>query len=493
MKYDYDMVVIGGGAAGLTASGMAASFGAKTAMVEAKVLGGDCTWYGCVPSKALIKSAKVRHFMNTASKFGLSDVTPEYDFARVTRRIKEIQDSVYEEADHPDIFKKMGIDVITAKAKFVDKKNLMLISDDGERKITSRYFVIATGSSPVTPPIEGISNVKYYTNENIFKEKKLPPKLAVIGGGPIGIELTQSFQRLGSDVTVFEFSDMILPKDNRELAEMLLSKLIEEEINFHLNTQVTKVESIGDNKVVHFKNNKSGDTSSITVDEILVSTGRKPNIDGLGLDEAGVEFAKQGIKIDNKCRTTVNNIFACGDVAGSFQFTHYAEHMAKVAVSNAILKLPMKLDSKNIVWCTYTDPELSHAGASEEELKKKNVSYETYKFPFSKIDRAITDSDEFGLIKVYAKKFNGKIYGVDILGANAGEMIGEFALAIRNKVTLKNLADTIHPYPTYVLGNRRAADQWYIKKQSVFFVKLLQKIFGYKGSLPDLSDPERIV
>ncbi len=207
----------------------------------------------------------------------------------------------------------------------------------------------------------------------------------------------------------------------------------------------------------------------------------------------GISTTRKGISIDSKCRTSQKNIYACGDVASTFQFTHYAEHMGKVAISNMLLKLPFKLDTENVPWVTYTDPEVAHVGLSESQLKERKVKYEIYRFPFSKIDRAITESENKGLIKVLAAKGNGKIFGVDIVGHNAGEMIAEFLLAKRNKVTLRQMADTIHPYPTYGLGNRRVADQWYVRKQSRGLVKLLQILFGYKGILPDTSNPNRIV
>jgi pyruvate/2-oxoglutarate dehydrogenase complex dihydrolipoamide dehydrogenase (E3) component len=197
--------------------------------------------------------------------------------------------------------------------------------------------------------------------------------------------------------------------------------------------------------------------------------------------------------VDKHCRTSARNIFACGDVTGLYQFTHMSEHMAKVAASNAILRLPVSIDVRNVPWCTFTDPELAHVGADEDHLEKRGIRYETYRFPFSKIDRAITDGETTGMIKVLARKFDGRIYGASILGANAGDMISEYALAMRNKITLRNIADTIHPYPTYALGNRRAADQWYVRKQSRTFVRWLQRIFGYRGQLPDTSDPTRIV
>lgn len=494
MKHEYDMVVIGGGSAGLTASGISASLGAKTAMIEAAKLGGDCTWYGCVPSKALIKAAKTVQTMNTASKYGLKDVTSKFDFTGVIKQVHAIREEIYEEADAPHHFEKMGIDVIHARASFIDKHTITLLSDKGEeRTITSRYFIIATGSAPVVPPIEGLQDVSFLTNETIFDVAKLPGHLIVVGAGPIGMEMAQSFRRFGSQVTVVDFMDSILIRDNKELTDMLRESLSCEGIQFVLHNAVKHVEEKDGVISVTLEEKETKKTTAVTGDAILLSVGRKANVSGLNLETAGVETTSSGIIVNDRGRTTVHNIYACGDVTGGFQFTHMSEHTAKIAVSNALLKLPMKIDTKYVPWCTYTDPELAHVGATENGLLQNGISFETYKFPYSKIDRALTDREATGLIKVYAKKWNGRILGVDILGAHAGDMLGEWVLAMKNKVTLRQMADTIHPYPTYGLGNRRAADQWYVRKQSLTMVKWLQRIFGYRGPLPDLSDPERIV
>ena len=494
MKHQYDMVVVGGGSAGLTGSGISASLGAKTAMIEAAKLGGDCTWYGCVPSKALIKAAKIARTISTAGKYGLKNTAPKFNFADVIERVHTTREEIYEEADAPHHFEKLGIDVIPARASFVDSHSVRL--EGGEQNgevITSRYFLIATGSSPVVPPIEGLQDVPYLTNETIFDRKELPEHLIVVGAGPIGMEMAQSFRRFGSQVTVVDYMDSILIRDNKELTTILQESLLCEGINFLLNNGVKRVEKKNGSISVTVEGKEGHTKSTINGDALLISVGRKPNINGLNLEAAGVETRRSGIIVNDRGRTSVKNIYACGDVTGGFQFTHMAEHTAKIAVSNALLKLPMKIDTKYVPWCTYTDPELAHAGATENELRQKGISFEVYKFPYTKVDRALTDLEATGWIKVYAKKWNGRILGVDILGAHAGDMLGEWVLALKNKITLRQMADTIHPYPTYSLGNRRAADQWYVRKQSVSMVKWIQRIFGYRGPLPDLSDPERIV
>jgi pyruvate/2-oxoglutarate dehydrogenase complex dihydrolipoamide dehydrogenase (E3) component len=453
MATEFDMVVIGGGSAGLTAAGISASLGAKTALIEAHKLGGDCTWTGCVPSKALLNVAHEAHRIRTAGRYGLNTSELQFAFSSVMDRVHEIQNAIYEEADAPPVYEKLGIEVMEWKARFANRNQVEVVFHERtSHQISSRFFVIATGSRPVVPPIEGLAETPYLTSETIFSISKLPERLIVIGAGPIGIEMSQAFRRLGSDVTVLDVQNRILPRDDAELAELLRQHLA-----------------------------------------VLLATGRRPNIEGLNLEAAGVRTGPTGITVDRHCRTSTKNIFACGDVTGLYQFTHMSEHMAKVAVTNALLRYPMSVDRGNVPWCTYTDPELAHVGASESDLKNRGQRYAVYRFPFSKIDRAVTDREALGMVKVFARKWDGKIYGASILGARGGDMIGEFALAMRNKVTLRNMADTIHPYPTYALGNRRAADQWYVRKQSRMFVRLLKLIFGYHGQLPDTSDPNRIV
>jgi pyruvate/2-oxoglutarate dehydrogenase complex dihydrolipoamide dehydrogenase (E3) component len=333
--------------------------------------------------------------------------------------------------------------------------------------------------------------VNYLTNESLFEIEKLPGKLIVVGGGPIGSEMAQSFQRLGTEVHVLDMAPRILMNDDPELSAVLKKKMEGEGVSFHLDAEVKGFEQSGDSVRVRIE--KDGTALSIDGDRILLATGRRANIDSLNLDAAGITYGKTGIIVNDKCRTNIRHIYAIGDVTGRYQFTHMSEHMAKVATSNALIKVPMKIDKKHVPWVTYTDPEVGHVGATENELKEREVKYETYRFPFSKIDRAITDGATEGLIKVYAKKWSGKILGASVAGAHAGEMISQYALAIRNGVSMREFADTIHPYPTYGLGARRAADQWYIKNQSETLVKWIKRIFRYRGEIPDYSDPGRIV
>jgi pyruvate/2-oxoglutarate dehydrogenase complex dihydrolipoamide dehydrogenase (E3) component len=494
MAMDFDMVVIGGGAAGLTAAGISASLGAKTAIIEESRLGGDCTWTGCVPSKSLLKAAGIANTFRTAGRYGLKASEPQIDFPTVMDRVHEIQSAVYEDADAPPVYQKMGITVIEGKSQFASPRQVEVLGrGGGRRQVASRFFVIATGGRPAIPPVDGLAETPYLTSETIFTISKLPARMIVLGAGPIGIEMAQAFRRLGSEVVVLDAQDRILPRDDAELTNLLRERLAGEGVRFLLRSSVERIGCNGSAIRAIFRAPSSPVAETVEGDALLVAAGRRPNLDGLGLEAAGVQASHAGITVDRHCRTSAKNIFACGDVTGLYQFTHMSEHMAKVAVTNALLRVRMKMDTVNVPWCTFTDPELAHVGASESELKKRKQRYAVYRFPFSKIDRAVTDRETTGMVKVFARKFDGRIYGASILGAHAGDLIGEFALAMRNNVSLRKMADTIHPYPTYALGNRRAADQWYIRKQSRMFVRLLKLIFRYHGQLPDTSDPNRIV
>ena len=491
-KYEFDVVVIGGGAAGLTSSGIAANFGAKTMMIERNRLGGDCTWTGCVPSKALLKAGKVAHQIRKAGHYGLIDGEPEIDFKKVIKHVHEIRDDIYEDADAPENFEAMGIEVVNGMAYFTDSHSINIELDEGEtRVVTSKYFFICTGASAFVPPIKGIEEVNYLTNESLFEIEELPDELVIVGAGPIGSEMAQAMNRLGSKVTVIDMADRIMVNDDQELAEMLQDKLKEEGVNYVLGAAVESINS--ENGRIQVKVSDDGEEKVISGTDLLMATGRRANVNGLNLEAAGIDYSVKGIKVNDKCRTNISHIYACGDVTGGYQFTHMSEHTAKVAATNALLKFPMKVDVDHVPWCTFTDPELGHVGATEKQLKEKGEEFETYRFPFSKVDRAVTESEGEGLIKVFARKWNGKILGASVVGTNAGEMISEYAVAMKNGISLRNLADTIHPYPTYGLGARRAADQWYIKNQSEWQVKLIKKIFGYRGEVPDFSDPDRIV
>jgi len=474
VKTDFDMVVIGGGAAGLTAAGMSAVLGAKTALVSDAPLGGDCTWHGCVPSKSLLKAAKVAHDMRSAAKYGLVAPDLVHDWTQIMARVHSIREHIYQEADAPPHMEKLGVEIIPARARFLDRNSVELADSktQAKRVISSRRFIIATGSRPRIPKIEGIDRVGVLTNENLFELKEQPRRLLVMGAGPIGMEMAQAFRRLGSAVTVTARGTQILRRDDAELTAMLLQSLRGQGIDFQLGVEVERLEP----GVAHLQGG-----GRIAFDAVLAATGRRPNTESLHLAAAGVQENEQGIVVDNRGRTTRKNIFACGDVTGKYLFTHMAEHTAKVAVMNAILYFPSTVESGRVPWCTFTDPELAQVGFGEEELRKRGETFHVYRFPFSKLDRAITESESAGMVKVWASS-RGKILGAAILGANAGEMIAEYALAMKVNAGLSEVSATIHPYPTYALGNRRAADLFANNVLTPSRVSWIQRLFRLRGS-----------
>jgi pyruvate/2-oxoglutarate dehydrogenase complex dihydrolipoamide dehydrogenase (E3) component len=491
-KYDFDAIVIGGGAAGLTASGIAANVGAKTMMIEADRLGGDCTWTGCVPSKVILKAGKLANQIRNASKFGLLDTEPDINFKNVIQHVHEVRDEVYEDADRPEIYEDMGIEVVFGSAAFKDPHTLEILHSDGiSREVTAGHIFIATGAKAFVPPIPGLDKVDYMTNESLFEIEDLPEHLLIVGAGPIGIEMSQAFVNLGAKVTIIDMANRIMKNDDPELVEILHGVLEKQGVQFELGASIKKVQKSEEGIEVVIE--RDGKEEVISGSHLLVATGRKANFKALNLNAAGVKTNKKGIQVDNSCKTNVNHIYAMGDVTGRYQFTHMSEHMSKVAVTKALLKIPMTIDQKHVPWATFTEPELAHVGATEKQLRSSGQKYEVYKFPYSKIDRAITEGETEGLIKIFASKLTGKIYGASVVGAHAGEMISEYAVSMKNGVTLRNIADTIHPYPSWGLGARCAADQWYIKNQSEASVKWMKRIFGYKGEIPDYSDPDRIV
>jgi pyruvate/2-oxoglutarate dehydrogenase complex dihydrolipoamide dehydrogenase (E3) component len=384
----------------------------------------------------------------------------------------------------------MGVEVRFGQARFVDPHTLEVEGEDGTERVTGRFFVVAAGASASVPPIPGVEGVPYLTNESLFELEALPQRLAIVGGGPIGTEMAQAFSRFGSSVTVIDRQPRILSRDDEELAAMLQEELAAGGVAYVLEAGVKQLSKDGDGVALEVE--QGSRVHRIEADAALLATGRRANTDGLGLDAAGVGVDKRGITVDDRCRTGQRHIYAVGDVTGRYQFTHMSEHMAKVAVTNALLRFPMKIDEEHVPWVTFTDPELGHVGATEKALQEQGTDYEVYRFPYSKVDRAVTEHETTGLIKVYARQRDGKIYGADVLGSHAGELICEYAVAMRNGVTLRNLADTIHPYPTYGLGARRAADQWYVRKQSPTLVRLLQRVFGYRGPVLEF-EPGQIV
>lgn len=466
------MIVIGGGAAGLTASGMSAVLGARTTLVEAARLGGDCTWNGCIPSKALLHAAKVAQQMRTADRLGLTPAGPPHDLARILQHVHTIQSQVYKDADAPPHMERLGVEVVEGTAHFLDPHTIEISGPAGTFRLSARRFIVATGSRPKVPAFEGSGSLPLFTNETIFDLPRLPNRLVVLGGGPIGIEMAQAFRYLGSQVTVIHRGTGILKSDDPELTGMLLKNLQSNGIDFLFGEQVQRLNQAE----VHLQSGRC-----IKADAVLCALGRQPNVRSLHLDAAGVAVNARGIITDRRCRSSVRHIYASGDVAGRYLFTHMAEHMSRTAVKNALLHLPANLDEKHVTWCTFTDPELAHVGCTEPELKSAGVKYSVFRLPISEVDRARTESAAEGLIKVLADG-RGRILGASILAARAGEMISGYALAMRNGIRLSGMASTIHPYPTFTLGNRQAADRYVTAQLTPRIVDWIRFLFRLRGT-----------
>jgi len=477
--YDYDLGILGGGAAGLTAAAGSAQFGAKTILVEkAKVLGGDCLHFGCVPSKTLIRTAGVWSLARRAKEFGLPGIgLPPVSLAAVMDRVRSVIDKI-QEHDSPERFCKLGAEVRFGSPRFVDDHTVDL---DGAR-LTARAWIVATGSSPSLPPVEGIADVPYWTNETVFSQTKLPDHLLILGGGPIGVEMAQAFRRLGSQVTVVEYADQILGPEDPDIAAILRNRLEAEGDKVLTGTKAIKAASM--NSSVHLRVGPAkgeGDPWTIDGDVLLVAAGRKPNVEGLELPAAGVAFSSRGIPADRRMRTNVSHIYACGDVNGVFPFTHVAGYEAGIALSNAVLRLPRKADYTKVPWCTYTDPEVASIGLNAKRAKAAGVEYRVLTSHFREIDRALAEGETEGKIKVLISP-SGALLGCQIAGHHAGELIHEWVAAINGGVKLSTLAGSIHAYPTLAEISKKAAGSYYSEKLfSDRTRKILRFLFDLKG------------
>ena len=488
MKTTHDLVVIGGGAAGLTAAGVGVSLGASTALIEAERLGGDCTWTGCIPSKTLLHAARVVHQSATASRVGLADTPVPVDFAALMRHVRGVREGVYDHADAPPVFEAMGVDVRAGRARFVDARTVEITDAAGATaRVSGRRIVVATGARPAVPRIPGLAETPFLTSETLFETTEQPRHLVVLGGGPIGVEMAQAFRRLGSDVTLVERGNRILKQDDAEPAEMLAEVLRAEGVRFRFGTDVVRAERDGAGVALALRDG-SGETR-LVADALLVAVGRQPDVESLGLDAAGVACTETGITVDTRGRTSVRHIYAAGDVTGQYALTHMSEHTAKVAVTNALLRIPARIDAAHVPWATYTAPELAHVGATVAALDAAGTRYRTYRFPYGRLDRAITDGETVGLVAVHATR-GGRILGASVLGARAGELIGEVAVAMRAGVSLRALSATVHPYPTYGLGVRRAADQWLVQARTERLVRTLRRVLRLRGPVSGYTPGE---
>lgn len=452
MSEIYDLIVIGGGSAGLVAAGGSALLGAKVALIEKNLLGGDCLYTGCVPSKTLIKSARFAHQVKAASKYGFQDLEPKFlndSFASITNRVQNVIE-VIEHHDSPEVFEKMGVEVVFGSPRFLNKNEIEVSLKNSEEKkvMKAKRFCVSTGSRPFTPPIEGLHETGFITNEEVFHLKVLPKRLIVLGGGAIGLELGQSFSRFGSKVTILEMADRILIKEDEEVSALMEKLLKAEGLEILTKTKAVKVhKAVNGAKVVTVESNSK--TFEIEGDEILAAVGRQPNIDGLELEKAGVESDKKCIKTNDYLQTSNKNIFAAGDVTGHFQFTHMADYEAQIVIQNAFVPFPFKkkTDFRVVPWATFTEPEVARIGLTEKEAKEKfGDAVKVYKVNFTENDRAQTESATEGFAKIVTKK--GRIVGATLVGEHAGELIHEFVWAVKENLKITELNKIIRVYPT---------------------------------------------
>lgn len=475
-KYDYDIGIIGGGAAGLTVAAGAAQLGVKTILIEKdSKLGGDCLHYGCVPSKALIKSASVYQKMRTAEHYGLPPVDlPPVDLGKVNDRIQSIIDKI-QVHDSEERFCQLGAKVVFGDAFFIDDHQ---VEYDGKR-VSAKYWVLATGSEPVELPIPGLAEAGYWTNMDIFSLRDLPKSMIVIGGGPIGCELAQAFSRLGTEVRILQRNCQILAADDQDMAEMVQDAFRREGIGLDLCAETQEVRKTANGVELTYE--AHGETHIISADKILVAVGRQPSISTLQLENAGVEYDARGVKVDDRLRTSQKHIFAAGDVIGKHQFTHAAGYEGGIVISNAVFKLPRKVDYTWMPWCTYTEPELASLGLNEMAATAAGIEYTVWEESFSVNDRAQAEGYPEGKIKLILDK-KGKPLGVQMVGVHAGELAAEWVAVLNSKTSLTTVASAMHAYPTVSEINKRVAGK--VLSSKLFSDKVrktLSFIFDYKG------------
>jgi len=475
--YDYDLGIIGGGAAGLTVASGAAQLGARTLLVEKEAaLGGDCLHYGCVPSKTLIKTAHVYHLMKNGPRFGLPAFTPPgVDFRQVSARINSVISTI-QEHDSVARFCKLGARVEFGNPMFTDEHAIAL----GGKTISARAWVIATGSSPDIPTIEGLATTPYLTNRDLFSLDTLPSSMIILGCGPVAVEMAQAFCRLGTKVTVVQRSGQILSKEDRDMADIVQQALKEEGVTFFLNTTTVRVGDLGREREVVVKD-AAGETRRLTTEAILVALGRAANVAGLGLEKIDIPCDHNGIAVNSYLRTNHRHIYAAGDVIGGHQFTHVAGYEGGVVLRNAVFHLPQKADYSLVPWCTYTHPALASIGLNEKRAKKAGIEYTIWSEEFTNNDRGLAEGESVGRIKLLLDR-RGKPLGVQIIGPQAGELLGEWVAAMNGGLGLAKIASAIHPYPTLGEINKRVAGAVFAKKIfSAPVRKGLKFFFGFRG------------
>ncbi|MGM0418160.1 MAG: dihydrolipoyl dehydrogenase [Thermodesulfobacteriota bacterium] len=471
-KFDYNLIVIGGGSAGLVSSYIASTVKSKVCLIEKNKMGGDCLNTGCVPSKALIKSAEIMNYSKTSEKYGIKSMNAELNFSDIMTRIHKIIKKI-EPNDSVERYTDLGVDCMHGCAEIISPYEVKI---DSGKILSSKNIIIATGASPFIPDIKGLEKIKYLTSENLWELDYLPQKLCVLGGGPIGCELAQAFSRLGSKVSIVEMSSKIMGKEDDDVSDFISDVFKNEGIDLFLNHKAEEIKLNNGNKFISASIN--GENKDIEFDEIIVAVGRKANTKGFGLENINIELNdNKTIKVNEFLQTNIPTIFCAGDVAGPYQFTHAAAHQAWFASVNSLFgKLKkFKTDYSLIPWATYTDPEVARAGLSENEAKEQNIEYDLTIYNLADLDRAVTDSADSGFVKVITKKGKDRILGVSITGKNASSVIAEFVLAMKYKIGLNKILKTIHIYPTYSEAVKSTAGEWKKSNKPEKIINLLEK------------------
>ena len=447
----YNLVAIGGGTAGLVSAAIAASVGGKVALIERNLLGGDCLNVGCVPSKAVIRSGRAFADVQRAGEFGVRVPDGvEVDFGAAMERMREVRARISPN-DSAAKFRDLGVDVFLGQGSFKDANTIQV----GDQTLRFKKAVIATGARAVELPVPGLDEAGALNNETVFNLTERPRRLAVLGGGPIGCELAQTFRRLGSEVFQVERAGHILVREDADAAEIVQEAFRRDGVRLYLNSDLQRVEVNGDEKTLHLTVN--GKSETLTVDAILVGVGRAPNVEGLNLEAAGVEYGRYGVEVNDFLQTSTPNIYAAGDICMKWKFTHAADFAAQIVIQNALFPGPKrKLSSLIMPWCTYTDPEIAHVGMYEKDAEEQGIEVDTYHQPMADVDRAIAEGEDEGFVKIHCRRGTDKILGATIVARHAGELISEITVAMRGGLGLGTIVDTIHPYPTQAEAIRRA-------------------------------------
>ncbi len=472
----YNLVVIGAGTAGLVTAAGAAGLGARVALIERRFMGGDCLNYGCVPSKALIRCATAVHDVKVADRYGVH-VTgdADVDFAYVMERMRKLRGQISEN-DSVQRFTDLGIDVFLGEGRFTHSNTVEV---EG-KKLRFRKAVIATGARAASPAIPGLDQVEYLDNENLFNLTERPARLLVVGGGPIGCEMSQAFQRLGSEVTLVDQASRVLGKEDADAAGLVQQALLADGVSLQLSVTELRFEPRGKEKAACWMD-AEGRLQELVVDEVLIAVGRAPNLSGLGLETVGVKFDPCiGVQVNDRLQTTNPKIFAAGDVCSHYQFTHAADFLARIVIANSLFGGRQKASDLVIPWVTYTDPQIAHVGITEQGAKEDGIEMDTYVQPLAEVDRAILDGDHEGFVKIHTKKNSGKILGATMVARHSGEMIGEIVMAMKYKVGLGKVSSVIHPYPTQAEAIRKIGDRYNRTRLTPLVHGLMKKWLGWK-------------